>query len=63
MSKGDDDHQEHVVVHGVDDAVVTDANAETGSPFQGAGGWWTWILRQEGDRTLQAATNRRVELA
>lgn len=46
MPKGDDDDQEHIVVDGVDDAVVTDANAKTEASFQCAGGWWTWFLRQ-----------------
>lgn len=58
----DDDDEEHVVLDGVDDAVVTDPNAESGSALQRASRRGTRVLRQEGDRPLDAATNRRVEV-
>jgi len=63
VAERDDDDQEHVVVDGVDDAIVTDPNAESGSALQGAGGRWTRVVRQEGDRTLHAVTYRWVEPA
>lgn len=59
----DDNDEEHVVLNGVDDAIVTDPNAESWSAFQGSGGRWTRVLRQKCDRALDPATDRRVELA
>ncbi len=58
----DNDHQEHVIGDGVDDAVVTDTYAEARSALQGAGGRGARVLRQESDHALHAVADRRVEV-
>ena len=45
------------------DLRAIDPDAQTGPPFQGAGGRGARILRQEGNHTLHAATDCWVELA
>lgn len=63
MPERDEDDEENVVLDGVDDAIVTDPHAESGSALQCPGGRGTRVLCQEGNRALDPATNRRVELA
>lgn len=61
MSKPDDDHQQHVVMDRVDDPVVTDPDAKTGTTLERAGTWWAWILTKQRDRALDPAADLRVE--
>ena len=63
MPERDDHDEKHIVLNGVDDAIVTRPNAESWSTLQGAGGRGTRVLRKQGDRALDPATNRRIELA
>ncbi len=63
MPERHNDHEEHVVGDGVDDAVITDPNTETGATLQGTGGRWTRVLCQQGNGALKAVTDRRFELA
>ena len=48
---GDD---EYVVVDGVEDAVVRDADSQTGSTPERRSPWWTRILTEERDRPAKA---------
>lgn len=54
MPDGHDDDQKDVVLNRVDDAVVTDANAEAGSSPERTCRRWTGILSEERDGTLDA---------
>jgi hypothetical protein len=61
VPEGDDDNQQHVIVEGVDDAVVTYSYPPCGSTAEWPSGRWPRILRQQSDHTLNAAGDRRVE--
>lgn len=54
MAERDHCNNEDVVIDRVDDAVVTDANSEAGTPLEGFGGWRSWILTEERDCTTNA---------
>jgi len=58
-----DDHKQDLVSDRVDDAVVTDTNAKSGSAPHRSSGRRARIPRQECDCSLQTSTCRRVELA
>ena len=62
MAERHDDHHEYVVGHGVDDAVVTHPDPETGSTLQSSGGRWMRVVRQQCNGALKSVTNRRIEL-
>jgi len=62
MPDSHDHDQEDIVGDGVDDAVITDADAKTGSPPKRARRRWARILSEERDGTLDAPANRRIEL-
>ena len=55
---GDD---EHVVVDGVDDAIVPDVNSQTGSTPERCGPWRTRILTEERDRPAKAVAILMVD--
>lgn len=63
VPKCHDRHEKYVVRNGVDDAVVTDANAQTCATLQRPGCRWSWVLREQGDRSLDATANLGVKLA
>ncbi len=63
VPKCDDDDQEHVVGHGVEDAVVPDTDSQAGPSLQGASPRWTRVVCQQGDGALHAVTNLRIKLA
>ena len=63
MAERHDDHHEYVVGHGVDNAVVTHPDPETGSTLQSTSGRWTRVVRQQCDGALKPVTNRRIELS
>lgn len=46
MAERHDDHQKHIIGKGIDDAVVTDTDPETGSTLQSTSGRWTRVVRQ-----------------
>lgn len=62
MAEGDDDDEQNVILDAVDDPVVTDAHSQRGPALQRASGGGTWVLREERNCALDAATNRRIEL-
>lgn len=59
----DDDNGEYPIVDGVDDAVVTDADAKAVSPLKPPGSWWTWVVCEQRDGALNAVADLGVELA
>ena len=62
MSQSHQDHQEHVVFDGVDDAVVADADAKPWSAPKGLCTRWARIGGEQGDGALDAAAGLRIEL-
>ena len=54
MPKGHGHHQEDVVLHGVDDAVVTDSDPQTGAALQRPGRRRSWVLREQGNGAMDA---------
>ena len=54
MTEGDDCDDEDVVVDRVDDAVVADADSQTGTSLEGFGTWRPRIFTQERDRAADA---------
>ena len=63
VPKRHDHHEEDVVLHGVDDAVVTDPNPQTWAALQRPGRWRSWVLREQSNRALDAPADLGVELA
>jgi hypothetical protein len=63
MPEPDDDHQQHVVLDGVDDAIVADPDAKARSTLKSARAWRAWILREQRDGPLDPSANRRVQFA
>jgi hypothetical protein len=63
VSEPHDNHQEHVVLDRVDDAVVTDPNTKPEPTLQRSRTGWSRVLCEQGDRSLHATTDLRVELA
>lgn len=57
-----DHNKEHVVLNGVDDAVVTDPDAPTRWALQRTGSRRSWILCEQRDRALDATADLGVEL-
>jgi hypothetical protein len=51
-------HEEYDVLDGVDDAVVTSANAKTLAVLQRPGCRWAWVLREQADHSLDATSTR-----
>lgn len=62
MTERDHGDNEDVVIDGVDDAVVPDANSQTGSPVERLGTWRPWILAQERDRPTNAVAVLMVDV-
>ena len=46
MAEHYDDDQKHIIGNGIDDAVVTDTDSETGSTLQCTSGRWARVVRQ-----------------
>lgn len=63
VAERDHHHEEHVVLDRVEDAVVADADAETGPASKGTGSRRAGVLRQQRDSSLDAMPDRWVELA
>lgn len=63
VPKPHDHDEQHVIVHGVDDAVLPHPNAKTGPSLQSLRARGARVLRQQGDGALHAVPNLRVELA
>lgn len=63
MSKSHDDDHEHVVLDGVDDAVVTNSNTKPRSALKSLRSRWARILGEQGDGTLDATAALGIELA
>ena len=63
VAEAHDHDQHHIVVHGVADAVVADADAKTRPALQGSRARRARVLCQQGDRALNALSNLRIELA
>ena len=56
------DDQQHVVLDGIDDAVIPDPNTEARTSLQGTCSRWARILREQCDGALDTSPNLRVEL-
>lgn len=63
MRKSHHDHQEHIVLDPVDDAVVTNTNTKSRSTRQSPRTWRARILSEQGDGALDATAGSRIELA
>ncbi len=63
MSERDDDDQQHVVGHGVEDAIVPYPDPKAGPTPQRAGAWRAWVMGQERDGTLNAVSVLGVKFA
>lgn len=63
MPKRYDHHEENVILHGVDDAVVPDANPQTWAALQRPGRWRSWVLRKQSNCALDAPPRLGVEFA
>jgi len=63
MSKSHDDHQQHVVLDGVDDAIVADSNSKTRPALEGTCPRRARILREQSDCALDPPANLRIEFA
>ena len=63
MTQSHDDHQQHVILHGVDDPVVAYPHTEARTPLQGACARWSRILGEERDGALHASPSWGIELA
>ena len=63
VAKRDDYDHEHIVGHGVDDAVVPDSHAQARSSAQSTRRRRTWVLREQRDDALDAAADLWIELA
>src|SRR6478735_393919 len=63
MAEGDDHDQQNVVLHGVNDPIVPNPNAQARPAPERARPRWSGILGQEGYRTLNAWPHLRVEPA
>jgi len=62
MTERDHCDNKDVVIDRVDDAVIPDANSESGAPLKCFGTWWPWILTEECDRAANAVTILMVNL-
>jgi hypothetical protein len=63
VSRSHDDHQEHVVLDGVDDAVVADPDSKAWPALKCTRTWWSRIVGEQGDGALDSTTVLRIELA
>ncbi len=63
MSEPHYDDQQHVVLDGVDDAVVPDPDTESRTPLQGSRARWPRILGQQCDGAVDSSPNVGIELA
>ena len=63
MPQSHHDHQEHVVLDGVDDAVVTNTNTKPGSTLKSPRSRRARVLSEQRDGALDATAGLRVKLA
>ncbi len=63
VSEPDHDHQQHVVLNRVDDAIVAYPDPKAGTPLQGSRGRRSWIFCEQRDRALDPTPYLRIELA
>ncbi len=63
VAKSHDDHQEHVVLDGVDDAVVADPDSKAWPALKCTRTWRSRIVGEQGDGALDSTTVLRIELA
>lgn len=63
MSKAHDDHEQHVVLHRVDDAVIAHPDTKTRPTLKCTCTWWARLLSEQRDCTLDPPPNLWVELA
>ena len=63
VSNRDDHDEENIICNRVNDAVITDPNAKAWATLESARSRRARVLRQQRNCTLQAMTDRRVELA
>lgn len=62
MPDGDDENEQHVVLDGIDDAVVTGTDPElTGTARESSSARGSGFLGQHVERSLDAPSSRRVE--
>lgn len=63
MSKPDHDHYQHIVIDGVEDAVITDSNTKARPTMKSSCARRSGILGEQADCALDATENLRIELA
>ena len=63
MTKRHDHHEKHIVLNGVDDPVITNTYPIAGPTPQGTGRRGPWVVGQETDCSLDAGTDRRIQLS
>ncbi len=63
VPKADDDDQQHVVLDGVDDAVIAHADPESGTALKCTCARRARVLGEQRDRTLNPTADLGVELA
>ncbi len=63
MPKPHDDDQQHVVLDGVNNSIVTDSDSKTRPALQSTCTWRARILREQSDCALNSPASLRVEFA
>jgi hypothetical protein len=63
VTQSHDDHQEHVVLDGVDDAVVADPDSKAWPALKRMRTGRSRIVGEQGDGALDSTTVLRIELA